>query len=256
MTWWQAIILSVVQGLTEFLPVSSSGHLFLLGKFFNIGGDLLLYNVVLHFASLLAVIVVLREDIKKIIVKPKMLLLIFVASLPAVFAGFLIKDYFDIIGGSYLWISGGLLVTSLFVYLVDKIEGDENYYVMSVFQSLKIGLMQMLALVPGVSRSGSTILGGRLVGLKKEAAVRFAFIMSLPVIAGATLLEMWDIYSSRDMSDHDYIKILVGFLVCLVVSYIVVRWFVTAIVKIKFKYFSWYTFFLGLSVLVYYFSTI
>lgn len=252
MSWFHVIILSIVQGVTEFLPVSSSGHLFLIENILRVQGDMLFFNVILHFASVIAVMVVLWRDVVRLFSSWKLFVLLVLASLPAVVVGFLVKDYFDAISSSYFWIAVGLWFTSLFVYLIDSLKGKNDLEELSYSQILLVGFMQALALVPGVSRSGSTILGGRVAGLSKKVAVKLAFLMSLPVIGGATILETSELlWRDGAVYGYDWPKFVVGFVVCLLVSMVVVKWFIDGISKINLRYFSIYTFVLGLAVLFY-----
>ena len=254
MSWLQVAILSIVQGLGEFLPISSSGHLFLLEKIFDIQGDLLLFNVVVHFGSLVAVVIVMWKDIVKFFYNYKILLKLVIATLPAVVVGLLIKDYIDIYSDSYILIGIGFLVTAVVVYQIGKTKGDGEYKNMTNLQSLYIGFMQVFALLPGISRSGSTIFGGSLVKLKKEEALKFAFIMSIPVILGATILELKDLGAMSELSIPGE-KILAGFVVSFIVSYLVIKWFLEKIKTINLVYFSGYTLLLGLlSISLYFFS--
>ncbi|MBU0648016.1 undecaprenyl-diphosphate phosphatase [Patescibacteria group bacterium] len=251
MTWLEIIVLSIIQGVAEFLPISSSGHLFLVEKLMGMGGDLMLYNVVLHSASVVAVIIVMWKDILGILRSFRLVLLLILATIPAVVGGFLIKSSYELFSGSYFWIAAGLWFTSLFVFLIDYFEGNRDYQKMGYLEAVWVGIMQMVALVPGVSRSGSTILGGRIVGLTKQAATKFGFLMSIPVILGATVLEVSDLMGNKGGADIDTTKYVVGFVLCLVVSYVVVKWFTEKIKQIQLKYFAIYTLVLGMVVIAY-----
>jgi len=231
MTWLQALFSGVIQGLTEFLPISSSGHLVIFNALFGAGesGDLA-FTVFLHLATLLAVVVCFRKDLWALIreffaalgdllrgrpnfktPERRFLVMVVVATIPAVLAGALVKLlHFDSILESILVVAVMLLVTAVFMFLIDRLKGvytekDAPYWV-----SLLVGCLQAVAILPGLSRSGSTIFGGVLGGFKKEFAVKFAFILSIPAILGAALLEGLDVIKSGSLN-IDPVNWLVGF---------------------------------------------
>jgi len=217
MTWLQALLSGIIQGLTEFLPVSSSGHLVIFNKLSGGGenGDLA-FTVFLHLATLLAVVICFRKDIWALIReffaaardilrgKPnfrtperRFLLMVIIATIPAVLAGVLIKllDLDSVLEDIFV-VGAMLLLTAAFMFLIDRLKGvytekDAPYKV-----PLLVGCLQAVAILPGLSRSGSTIFGGVLGGFKKEFAVKFAFILSIPAILGAALLEGIDVVRS------------------------------------------------------------
>jgi undecaprenyl-diphosphatase len=210
MDWPQALLSGVVQGLTEFLPVSSSGHLVIFNALFGKGESDLSFTVFLHLATLLAVVLVFRKDVwalaKEFFAvvrdllrgKPgfktprrRFLLMVTVGTLPAVFAGAGVKLLgLDALLENIFVAAAMLLVTAVLMFLTDKLprgmrtEKDAPYSA-----ALLVGCLQAAAILPGLSRSGSTLFGGVLGGLKKEFAVKFAFILSIPAILGAGLLE-------------------------------------------------------------------
>lgn len=194
MNVWQALLLGAVQGLTEFLPVSSSGHLLLLRELLGLEEAGVLFDVMLHVGTLAAVIVVFRKDIAACFRPPfaRAALLIF-ASMPAAVAGFLLSDFIDgaFGGGEFLFASFAL--TAVILILTQKIGrardragliGEKT----GIKQAAAMGLMQAVALIPGVSRSASTVFGGVASGGERADVAAFAFMMSLPVIAGSAVL--------------------------------------------------------------------
>ena len=188
------IYLAIVQGITEFLPISSSGHLRVLHQFLNFYDNFLFLDVVLHFGTLLAIVLCFRKKImfllKEIFCKHnwKYFWLVVVACVPAFFAGMFLKGFvgkfFDlkIVGVCFI-------ITAILLVFVNSKKGDKEIKDLSYFDSFKIGLMQAFAILPGISRSGFTLGGGMLSGLKKEEAFDFSFILSIPVILGASLFE-------------------------------------------------------------------
>ncbi|MCL2106994.1 MAG: undecaprenyl-diphosphate phosphatase [Oscillospiraceae bacterium] len=211
MSWWQALLSGIIQGLTEFLPVSSSGHLVIFNALFGTAeGSDLAFTVFLHLGTLLSVAVVFRKDVWMLIreffaalrdllrgkpsfqtAERRFLLMVIAATIPAVLAGALVKllDLDSILENIFV-VAVMLIVTAAFMFLIDRLNKGEYTEKDMPFQSaLLVGCLQAAAILPGLSRSGSTIFGGILGGLKKEFAVRFAFILSMPAILGAGLVE-------------------------------------------------------------------
>ncbi|KUK95281.1 MAG: Undecaprenyl-diphosphatase [Thermotogales bacterium 46_20] len=197
----RAALLGVVQGLTEFIPVSSSGHLTIVSTFFGVkleGQQLRVFFSILHLATLLAVVVFTRRDIAMIIKgifckegnreqAKSLLLLLVAATIPAGLAGVLFKDYIDFSG---VRLAATLLfVTAAVLWLSEKLSGQRILFDMDFRSALLIGLFQALALFPGISRSGMTIFGALIIGLRRDEAVRFSFLMSLPIILAAGILD-------------------------------------------------------------------
>jgi undecaprenyl-diphosphatase len=190
----EAIILGIVQGITEWLPVSSSGHLVIAGSILGIENSVFL-DFVLHIGTLLAVVGYYRKDIIDICVhflrrdfssKPGRLgIYLIIATLPLVFVGILIKDYLDSLFSSVMIVAYGLIFTGVVLLLTRHRVGRKE---LDGKRSFFIGIAQLIAILPGVSRSGMTISMGLFQGLKPEEAARFSFLLSIPAILGATLL--------------------------------------------------------------------
>jgi len=195
MSVWEALILGIVQGATEFLPVSSSGHLVLLQKIFGISEPALLFDTALHAGTLVAVIVVLWQEIWGILrrlFQPLTWFLI-VATVPAVFAALLFKGPIEEAFASASFLGVAFLLTSALLFLSEKLfrraAAIRNADNMNVIDALLIGLLQAVAVIPGVSRSGATISGGLYRQLDRDFAARFSFLLSIPAILGALLLQ-------------------------------------------------------------------
>ena len=211
MTWFQAFLSGAIQGLTEFLPVSSSGHLVIFNHLTGAGegGSDLAFTVFLHLATLLSVVIMFRKDVWLLIRaffaalgdifkgKPdfksperRFLLMVIIGTIPAVLAGALVKllDLDGILGNIFV-VAGMLLVTAAFMFLADRLKGSYTEEDAPYKVPFLVGCLQAVAILPGLSRSGATIFGGVLGGLKKDFAVRFAFILSIPAILGAGLME-------------------------------------------------------------------
>ncbi|HEY8423491.1 MAG TPA: undecaprenyl-diphosphate phosphatase [Clostridia bacterium] len=202
MTIWEAIVLGIVQGLTEFLPVSSSGHLVFFQNVLGIEGALS-FDIIVHFATLVAVIAAMFEKVKKIILKPfsKPVLLLIISTVPAVLIALVFESFLkSSFGGQYLgW---GFLVSAVFLTIGDlvrpKESGQANLSVniedrVSVKDALVMGIFQGIAVFPGVSRSGSTISSGLVIGLDRKTAAEYSFLMSIPIISGAVVFDIIDI---------------------------------------------------------------
>lgn len=187
----EALILGIVQGITEFFPISSTAHLILFPWFFGWGGDLntLTFDVALHAGTLLSLILCFWRDwLDMVRNNRRLLLLIMLASVPAGTAGFLFNDIIEERLRSPLVISIALVVFSFVMYFSEKVFKHKSIETITISDAIVIGLAQAVALVPGVSRSGITISAGLFRGLDRTSSARFSFLLSTPIIAGATLL--------------------------------------------------------------------
>lgn len=202
MTFLEALIFGVVQGLTEFIPVSSSGHLVILHSFLNTNLQGVSFDVLLHLATLLAVILYFRKDIavimknilnlfsgEEVSIKDKRLIYgLIIATIPAAVLGVFLDSIIEHIFRSTLSVAVALIIGSIVFFVAEKISKEDR--TISNKNSFLVGCFQALALVPGVSRSGITISGGLILGLKREEAVRFSFLLSIPIILGAGLVKL------------------------------------------------------------------
>ncbi len=190
--------LGIIQGATEFLPVSSSGHLAIFSKILNIQESNLPYFVLLHLATLLSVLIFFAGDIFEILagmftLKKETWSFVFkiiIATIPAGLVGFLFDEKIEKIFGENRFISIFFLVTALVLFLSDRFKGEKDIKDITYLDALIIGLFQMVAILPGISRSGLTIFGALLVGLRRDVAFKFSFLMSIPVIAGSGILKI------------------------------------------------------------------
>lgn len=275
MTYLMSVILGAVQGVAEFLPISSSGHLTLLQYFFGMENTDNLFNILLHFATLLAVCVVYFQDIAEMVVEffaligdlckgrrtkgnppeaRRMILLLIVGTLPLV-AVLLIKDYVEALGNSPVFVSCALLVTGFILFFSDRMgRGYKTARNATLKDVLLVGVAQGLATVPGISRSGSTISAGMARGFDRKFAVRYSFLMSLPAVLGATLLEIVDvIQSGTGIPDGMLPKYLLGMAVASVVGYFSIQLVNLLASKGKFGAFAYYCWVAGLISLAAYF---
>ena len=259
---FQALVLGIVQGLTELLPISSSAHLFLIPWIFNWTeiGD---FDVALHFGTLLAIgifffkdwIALIKGGYKQIVKKEKspegkMFWYIVIATIPGGIIGFLL-DHFagDLLTNEFI-IATALIVMGVILYFVDKnAKSDVEYKDMTLKQTFLIGLSQALAFIPGVSRSGVTMTTGRMLGVKREAAAKYSFMLSAPIVLAATLYKIKD-FAFGELSFY------IGVLASFIVGIIVIKFLLEYLQKGSFKVFALYRIVIGLIVLVIAFTRI
>ncbi len=219
LTYFWAVALGLIQGLTEFLPVSSSGHLALAEHWGLSGTEDVAFDLTLHMATLLVVAKVYWRDIWNYWQRDRIGLgYVVVASVPAVFCGLLFGDEFEMLRQSPLAVGAGLLVTAGALVLCERTSLEEVLLRrLGVDGALIVGLCQALAITPGISRSGLTLTGGVICGLNREDAVRFSFLMMLPVVAGATLLKA--VKNPQAFLSLPFGPTLAGFVTALVAGY-------------------------------------
>ena len=273
MTFLMSVILGFVQGVAEFLPISSSGHLSILENWFGMEEPDNLFNVLLHFATLIAVCVVYWQDIVEMIAEffrgaaalvsrsPKrrpvpparrLVMMVILGTIP-LFLVLPIEDKVEALGGSSLFVGFALLVTGLILFSSDRMaRGRKDARSATVLDALLIGCAQAAAVIPGLSRSGCTISAGMAVGLERNFAVRFSFLLSLPAVLGATLLKVIDV--AKEGIDTEALPIyLVGMVVAGVVGYFSIRLVKLLAQKDKFGRFAYYCWAVGIVTIAVYF---
>jgi len=246
----EAVLLGIVQGLTEFLPVSSSGHLVIGQALLGMEGDLLLFDVFVHVGTLFAVAVVFWQDILDIFrhLFSRYTLLLIVGCIPAGLMGLLLDDLFASLFSSLAVVAAALIVTGILLAVSDRCEGRRTLKEMRFSDALTVGIFQGIAITPGLSRSGSTIFGALICGLKRSEAAKFSFILSIPVILGAALKECYDLFIKQSMVvEWTYV---LGAAVAAVSGYAAIRIFLKLLEKAKLRYFSYYVWALALAVLI------
>jgi undecaprenyl-diphosphatase len=269
MTIWIAMLLGLVQGIAEFLPVSSSGHLLLIQKMFGITDGALFFTVMLHLATLIAVFIVYWPTLIELIKKPfqKTVGLLIVATIPAVVIALLAKviapvEAFFTAAEAGQYLGFGFLLTSILLFISDHVHHtqiDENgekiekkgkkLKNMQVKDAVIIGCMQGVGVLPGVSRSGSTISGALFAGLNRKTAADFSFLMSIPAIIGGAVFEIPDALATGLGGLH-WTTLVAGMLVAGITGYFAIKVMINAIKKKKLLGFVIYTFVLGSLVLV------
>ena len=250
MTWWQAILLGAVQGLGEFLPISSSGHIMFFEQLLNMQIDpnaMMLITVLLHVGTLLVIVIVFWKDwidILKNLFHSKTLLLLIIASLPALIVKLLLGKLFDKFNaGGMLGIF--FLVTSIMMWLVQRMSGGRHISrsrEIGIKNAVAMGCFQALGMMTGISRSGSTTLGGILTGLSRKNAIKFCFMMSAPAVLGSLLVEGKDAYEAGAFGAVGTmaLPVLLGIIVAFVLGMLSVRFMLRQIERISYNVFALY----------------
>ena len=268
---WFAALLGALQGVTEFLPVSSSGHLAVFQRFFGLGEVDMFFDVLLHFATLIAIIVFYRYEILDMLreiggffhdlkhpnpdagePKParRLVLMIIIATLP-LFIVLPFNDKIESLSNNTLFVGIAFLITGVILYLSDRLpQGRKSAGSMTVVDSVKIGLAQAVATLPGISRSGSTIAAGMATGLDRGFAVNFSFLMSLPAVLGATILETKKAVEAG-VDTASLPAYLVGMVIAGVVGYFAIRLLKMLAEKGKFGKFCYYCFGIGILTIIF-----
>lgn len=240
MSIWEAIFLGIVQGIAEFLPISSSGHLTLLEAMLGLHSENLELNIALHFGSLISILWVYRGQVIPVLKQPRLVGAIVIATLPVVIVGLTFKDRFEQAASSPLITAFGLLYTSVLLFITPKIDrGERTLENIRYRDALVVGLMQAIAPIPGISRSGSTIVGGLLTGMKREAAANFSFYIAVPVLMGATLLQMKDVVEEGGLK-NPLVPVLIGTAISAIVGIFALESLLRIIAARKLYWFAWY----------------
>ena len=262
MNWWQSIILGLIQGLTEFLPVSSSGHLTIGREILGVeASEDLVFEVVVHAATVLATIIVFRKQIWKLLCglfkfkyndETDYILKICVSMIPVFIVGMFFKDYVEGLFSSLLVVGIALLVTALLLFFSDKASGLRKADApaarngISYGQALTVGLGQAFAVIPGLSRSGTTISTGLLCGVKREDVAQFSFLMVLVPILGEAFLDI--VGGDMAASSIAALPLILGFLSAFVSGLFACKVMIALVKKAKLKWFALYCAIVGLAV--------
>lgn len=260
MNEFDAAILGIIQGLTEFLPVSSSGHLEL-GKAIlgdsSIPSESLMFTVVLHAATALSTIVVFRKDIWEILTglfsfkwngETQFSLKIILSMIPAVFIGLFFEEQLEqLFGGNILFVGFMLLITALLLWLADKAKDTQKP--VSYKNAFVIGVAQAIAMLPGISRSGATISTSVLLGNDKSKAARFSFLMVVPLILGKIAKDIL----SGDLADSSTEPsiLIIGFIAAFIAGIVACTWMIQLVKKSKLSYFAIYCFIAGVLAIIF-----
>ena len=255
------LLLGLFQGLTEPIPISSSGHL-LIAQYFlgvEIEGSTSTFALLVNSASLIAVLIIYRTDIRRLVANGFMyltvkneenkrdflfLLYLIIATIPAAIIGVLFQDAIDELLSSIVTVGATLVVTGIGLWLIRNMRGQRKDGSLSVKDALIIGCAQAVALIPGISRSGATIVAAMARGINQETALRFSFLLFIPISLGGAVLSISDIVNDSNLSQMA-IPYIMAFLGSLVASYFSLKWFMNIMAKGQLKYFALYCFIVG-----------
>lgn len=254
MNLFQAIVLGIVQGITEFLPISSSGHLLLLQKLWHISGDNLTFIVLLHLGTLVAVIYAMRKEIMWLYQNPKSRLsgMILIALLPTAGIGALFEEWFESLFENGGTLGAEFLITGVVLWWMDTcVKGNKTEENMSTMDSLWIGAFQGIAIMPALSRSGLTIAAGLWRKMSPDAAGRFSFLLSIPAILGATLMKVDDLveHLSTTSQSLPFGNMIAGFFAAAIAGYIGVEFTLWLLRNSRMRIFAVYVWILAAFVL-------
>ena len=245
MDWLEAFILGIMQGLTEFIPISSSGHLVLAQHILGVETPGVLFEVVLHMGTLVAILIYFYNDIKQLfqsVIKNSenaraYIIYLIIATIPVICAGLLFKDIiettFTVSIVKWMLMITGLVVGSTYFFQ------NRPKKELVLMTALCIGFAQVFALLPGISRSGFTISVALIMGIQHEKAAKFSFFLAIPVLLGAGLLQLFSIDSQANMSS---LPLIIGFISSATIGYLVINWLLAVISRGKFHLFSLYCF--------------
>jgi len=258
---FKAIILGIIQGIAEFLPISSSAHLIIFPYLFGWEESGLAFDVALHFGTMMAVLVVFFKDWWKLFIGAfnniknkkksndgKIFWYLVAATIPAVIAGLLLDDVIENVVRGNLWIIASCLaIMGMLIFIGDKwaskhYKKETKFEDITLKQALIVGVSQAFAIIPGFSRSGTTILGGRLLGISKEAITKFTFLLSVPVICGATILKVGDLVFTKE--------VIIGVISSFAAGLLTIKFLLNYIKKHDFSVFAFYRVILAIIVLV------
>lgn len=259
------IILAIIQGIAEFLPISSSAHLIIFRDLFGIGSSIteelsMSFDIALHFGTLLAIGIYFFKDFINMIVKGftkgvkdkegKILWYLIIATIPGALAGFLLEDKVDeLIRGNFIIIGSALIIMGIIIYLADKyFEMKKDIVELTLKDAFIIGCSQAFALIPGFSRSGTTIATGRALKLDRESAAKFSFYLSAPIVLGAVLSQLMG-DNTIDLVMNNLDTFVVGVVVAFISGLLCISFLLKYLRKNDFKIFMWYRLILGIIVI-------
>jgi len=249
---FQAIIIGIIEGFTEFLPISSTGHMIVASRFLGIEENALIkaYEVIIQFAAIMAVMLIYKDKMsfKKILLWQKLIL----AFLPLAIVGFIFKDHikalFNVQTVAWMFIIGGIIFLVVEYFYKEKESHVSDVEEVSYMQALWIGIAQIFSLVPGTSRAGATIIGGLLTGLDRKTSMEFSFLLAIPVMAAVTGYDLLKHY--QDFADANWGAFVIGFVTAFVVAYLTIKLFLAFIQKFTFVAFGIYRIIFGVILLM------
>lgn len=261
------LLLGIIQGVTEALPISSSGHLLIFKNLMDVNVDFDTIAIITNFGSLLAIILVFRKDIVKLVksfftylfkkdpkckTDYKYCWLIVLGCIPAGIVGLLVSkfDVFDVIENNVKFVGISLLITALMLFIIKDFKGRKNSQDMTTKDALTVGLFQILGVFPGISRSGSTIVGGMFTGLKRDDAFRYSFLLYIPMSLAAMLLEIKNLFGTS-ISSTLWLYYGLATLASFIFTALVIKWFRKIVNEGKLIGFVYYCLIVGLLVIIF-----
>ncbi|MCP8615562.1 undecaprenyl-diphosphate phosphatase [Salirhabdus salicampi] len=253
-------LLGLFQGFTEPIPISSSGHLLFVRNFFNLDELGITFEGFVNFGSLIAVLIIYRQDIIRMAInsftflftrneKGKkdffFVLLLVIATLPAAIFGLLFEDWISETFSSVKMVGITLFITGVALWIIRNIRGNKQDGDLTYKDAIIVGLAQAAALMPGISRSGATIVAAMLLGMKQETALRFSFLLYIPVSVGTMVFSVSDIVQNPNF-DTMFIPLLIALIAAVIASYYALKWFMGIMARGNLKYFAWYCFIVGI----------
>jgi undecaprenyl-diphosphatase len=259
MTWFEAFVIAVVEGITEFLPVSSTGHMIITQAILGMESDqfVKLFTINIQFGAILSVLVLYW---KRFLQNVSFYIKLLIAFMPAAVIGFLAGDVIDDLLESPLVVAISLLLGGIYLLFVDKMfnKPDRSKEVTNR-SALMIGIFQCIAMIPGVSRSAATIIGGMAQGLSRKTAAEFSFFLAVPTMAAASGYKLLKLLLDENRPDYVFEQwdiLLFGNFVAFIVAMLAIRFFISYLTRYGFKIFGWYRIFVGLAILILLFAGI
>lgn len=253
MTFFEAIILAIIEGITEFLPVSSTGHMIIASSAFGIAEDdfVKMFTVAIQFGAILSVVVLYGKRFFKSIDFYVKLLIGFI---PAAIIGFLLNDYIDALLESALVVAISLVLGGIVLLFVDRLfkKNEETNITINSKKAFIIGIFQVIAMIPGISRSAATIIGGLTQKLNRKSAAEFSFFLAVPTMFAATLYKMYKYHTETGFKADDISILVIGNLVAFIVAMIAIKAFISYLTKYGFKIFGLYRIVIGSIILLLY----
>jgi undecaprenyl-diphosphatase len=249
---FQAVIIGVIEGFTEFLPISSTGHMIVASKFLGLPQDTLTkaYEVIIQFAAILAVMLIYRDKIS--VSKISLWSKLFVAFLPLGIVGYLFKDQikslFSVEIVAWMFIIGGVVFLVVEYFYREKAHAVHDVEQVSFRQALAVGVAQIFSLIPGTSRAGATIIGGMLAGLDRKTSAEFSFLLAIPVMAAVSGYDLLKHYEA--FAHANWPAFAIGFVVAFVVAYVTIKLFLVFLQRFTFVPFGIYRIVFGIILLM------
>ncbi|WP_077325070.1 undecaprenyl-diphosphate phosphatase [Virgibacillus siamensis] len=259
------LFLGLVQGFTEPIPISSSGHLVILRQLFGIEIEGLSFEILVNFGSLIAVLIIYRKDILRLIQNGirylatkdtdakddfQFIVYLIIATIPTGILGLLLEDFIESKLSTVAVVGFTLLITGIALWIIRNLRGWKGDSQITVKDAIIVGLAQSVALIPGISRSGATIVAAMLLGMKIETALRFSFLLYIPVSLGISILSVGDILGDDNINTLA-IPYILAFMASILATYYSLRWFMNIMKHGNLKYFTFYCFIVGILVILF-----